>query len=185
MNKTYLSIFLSIVLITLSSCGIGGFVKAYQSVDKKPGSLNGNVFTTQYNSYKIGSLDKDWKRISIKKGDLAYFNKISKSTITLSSDCREAKRRYSLKALSNSLVVGIKDKKIIERSEFDVDKSVGLYTEYDAVVDDEQISLATFIYKSEKCNYDFSYSSSKDSFSDTVDDYINFISDFEELSVND
>ncbi|NIP30051.1 MAG: hypothetical protein GTO02_07565, partial [Candidatus Dadabacteria bacterium] len=158
MNKIFTYGTLLFLTITLNSCAAGKFINAYISVNKKGGTLNGQIYTSPYNSYKIGKLDNNWKRINVKKGDIAYYNKESDSTITVNSDCRKEKRRYSLKALSNSLVVGFRNKEIIERKELDIDQSTGLYNEYAGTLNGQEISLATVVYKSQKCNYDFSYS---------------------------
>lgn len=184
MNKLILIISFVILSFSFSSCALTKFAGHYNSVgNKKSGNLNGQVFTTNLNSYKIGSLSDSWKKIRIKGGDLAFYNSSDDSTITVNSDCRKEKRKYSLKALSNSLVTGIKDKELKERKSIKVDISEGLYSRYNAKLNNDIFALATLVYKSQSCNYDFSYSATESDFETNHPVFRNFISGFKEISV--
>lgn len=182
MKKLYMTFFFAFLALSLSSCAVTRFAKHYGSVDGKKGNLRGEVFVSDSNSYRISKLPAEWKKIKIKGGDLAFYNSSYDSTITVNSVCDEAKRNYSLKALSKSLVTGIENKKLTKSEMVDVDKSKGLYSEYLATLDNEIFSLATLVYKSEKCNYDFSYSATEDNFQTSIDTFKNLISRFEEIS---
>ncbi|MGH7884221.1 MAG: hypothetical protein ACRENO_00845 [Thermodesulfobacteriota bacterium] len=182
MNKTIFIVFSVILSFSLTSCALTKFAGHYKSVDKKSGRLNGQVYTTNFNSYRIGILSNDWKRINIKGGDLAFYNSSFDASITTNSTCQKEKRRYSLKALSNSLVTGIKNKEIKIRENIKVDLSQGLYSQYSAELNNENIALATVVYKSEKCNYDFSYSSTYNKFEKNLPTFKNFISSFNEIN---
>lgn len=183
MNKSILVIIFVILSISLSSCALTKIAGHYgSSGNDKNGRLNVDTFTTKFNSYRIGSLPGSWKKVRIKGGDLAFYNSPQDSTITINSDCRKAKRGYSLKALSKSLVTGIKNKELKDRETINVDSSKGLYSKYDAKLNGEIFGLSTLVYKSQKCNYDFSYSSSLEAFDSNENIFKIFISGFKEIS---
>lgn len=182
MKKIYLAFFFVSISLSLVSCALTKFAGHYSSVDSNSGKYSGNTFTTESNSYRISKLPDGWKKIKVKGGDLAFHNSSSDSTITVNSVCKEAKRNYSLKALSKSLVTGIEDKKVIKSENLEVDKSNGLYTEYIAKLDGDLFSLATVVYKSEKCNYDFTYSATEGYFNSNLNTFRNLVSGFEEIS---
>ncbi len=183
MNKSILVFIFVILSFSLSSCALTKFAGHYGSVgNKKSGNLNGDIFTTKFNSYRIGPLSDGWKKIRIKGGDLAFYNSSDDSTITINSDCSKEKRKYSLKALSKSLVTGIKNKELKESKKIKVDTSEGLYAQYNAKLDNEVFGLATLVYKSQKCNYDFSYSTDDTDFEQNQASFLSFISGFKEIS---
>lgn len=170
------------LLLSMASCALTKFAGHYSSVDSNTGRYSGNIYTTDRNSYRISELPDGWKKVKVKGGDLAFHNSSSESSITVDSVCKEAKTNYSLKALSKSLVTGIEDKKIVKSENLKVDKSEGLYTEYVAKLDGELFGLATVVYKSEKCNYDFTYSATENHFSSNLNTFRNLIAGFEEIS---
>ena len=88
-------------------------------------------------------------------GDVAFYRPEDNIILTVSSACKN--RDYNLETLSDSLALGIGEKRIRLRKNIEIDVSTGLYTEYETLIDGESFSLATVVYKSDKCSYDFSY----------------------------
>jgi hypothetical protein len=174
-------ILLSAVLL-LESCSIGKFIGYYASSgsDDK-GELKGQVYTSDDTTYRIGTLPEGWKRIGIKGGDLAYSNAAGDSTITVNSTCDERKMKYSLKALSESLIVGIKDKKAQSRQETEIDGQDALSTVYTGMLDNLPVKIETRVFKKNNCVYDFTYASSPDKFDKDAGVYDEFISQFRVL----
>ena len=109
MSKLFIYFFLLVFIVCLNSCSVTRFVGYYASAGSDDsGELKGQVFQTDDTSYRIGTLPNSWKRNNIEGGDLAYNNTQFDATMTVNSTCNEKKKNYSLKALSESLLIGIK-----------------------------------------------------------------------------
>lgn len=180
MQKNFILITLSVLL--LSSCSIAKFVGYYASAGPdNGGSLDGLVYTTDDTSYKIGALPPEWKRIGIKGGDLAFSNALKDSTITINSTCDPKKKNYSLKALSESLIIGIKDKKARKREETVVDGQKALQSLYTGTLNEVPVNIETVVFRKGECIYDFTYASPPDSFESDITVFNEFISQFRVL----
>ncbi len=169
----------SLVLV-MSSCSATKFLLNYASGDdRKPGKMKDWVYTTERNSYRVAPLSQNWKKVPVEGGDIAFYNSADDIIFTVSSVCTD--RDYDLKTLSDSLVVGVGKKRMKLRKDIEVGGAGGLYTEYDVSLDDENLSLATVVHKSSKCDYDFSYSTDPAGFQANLGKFIDFLSGFEEL----
>jgi len=169
-------------VIFLGSCSIAKFVGFYASSGSgDKGKLSGQVYTSENTSYRIGALPDGWKRIKIKGGDLAFSNISGDSTITVNSTCDERKMKYSLKALSESLIVGIKDKKAQSRQETEIDGQQALSTVYTGMLDSVPVMIEIRVFKKNECVYDFTYASSPDRFDTGAAVFNEFISQFRVL----
>ncbi len=171
-----------IFVFLLSSCSVVRFAKIYTSSDdRKEGRLRGNIYKAEKTSYRIGELSGGWESVDSDRGDIFFWNSTVKATITVNSVCDEDKVKYNLKALSDSLVTGIKDKNIIKSDEVKIDGSDALYTEYQGIYDGHNIGIATIVLKKQKCVYDFSYSAGAEKFNTLLEEYLEFASDFKVL----
>lgn len=174
----YKSFFIIIVFLFFNSCSIAKIAKYYVESDSSRGKLNGHIYSSNDTAYEIGSLPDTWKRIGIKGGDLAFWNEGFDTTITVNSTCDKNKIKYSLNALSNSLVIGIGGKEIIKNYEVKVNGENALQRVYIGSLSGSPIKLSTVVFKKGNCIYDFSYSSPPDNFENGFDEFNNFISQF-------
>lgn len=180
MKRNLILIALSFTLLT--SCSLTRFVGYYASAGSgDKGKLDGNIYTSENTSYKIGTLPPDWKRIKIKGGDLAFSNPPKDSTITVNSTCDPKKKNYSLKALSESLIIGIKDKKAQRREETVVDGQKALQSLYTGTLNEVPVNIETVVFRKGDCIYDFTYASSPDSFESDITVFDEFVSEFRVL----
>lgn len=178
-KKTFLFITLLLVFL-ISSCSATKFLLNYASGDdRKSGKMKDWIYTTERNSYRVTPLSQDWKRVPVEGGDIAFYNSASNIMLTVSSVCAE--RNYDLKTLSDSLVVGLGKKRVKIRKDIKIGGDMGLYTEYEAALDDRTFALATVVHKSSKCDYDFSYSADIGDFQTNLGKFVDFLSGFEEL----
>lgn len=165
-------------IISLSSCSVFKFAKYYTSVDNEDGELKGRVYQSEYTSYEVGELSDQWKRIKVEGGDVAFLNESIGATITVDSTC-DKKGRYSLKALSESLLIGIEDKRLVQRNELTVGGENALSSIYTGKLDGVPLEINAVVFKKGNCIYDFTYTSSPDNFSSGFGDFEEFISNFE------
>lgn len=178
-KEAFFSIAFSLIFL-MSSCSATKFLMNYASGDdRKPGKMKDWVYTAEPNSYRVAPLSRDWERVPIEGGDIAFYNPANDLMLTVSSLCSD--RDYDLQTLSDSLVVGLGKKRIKLRKDIEVGGAVGIYTEYEASLDDENFALATVVHKSPKCDYDFSYSADPVDFKANLGEFIDFVSGFEEL----
>jgi len=170
---------LSFFIFFFNSCSIIKFARYYAEADTSaPGKLNGNVYVSSDTSYVIGSLPSNWKRIEIRGGDLAFWNKQFDTTITVDSTCEKNKIKYSLKALSNSLVIGIDGKQLVSDKETKISGETALQRIYLGKLSSIPFKMSTVVFKKGNCIYDFSYASTPGSFDPGFKDFNDFISQF-------
>jgi hypothetical protein len=182
MSKLFIYFFLLVFIVCLNSCSVTKFVGYYASAGSDDsGELKGQVFQTDDTSYRIGTLPNSWKRNNIEGGDLAYNNTQFDATMTVNSTCNEKKKNYSLKALSESLLIGIQGKEALEREEIIVNGQKALKTTYIGRLDNVPIKIATVVLKKGICIYDFTYASSPEHFEIGIVDFNNFVSQFKAL----
>ncbi len=178
-KKAFLFVALSLVFF-VSSCSATKFLLKYASEgDRNPGKIEDWVYTTERNSYRVAPLSQSWKEVPVEGGDMAFYNSVNDLIMTVSSVC--ANRDYSLETLSNSLATGLSKKRMKLRKDIEIEGIRGLYTEYEASLDNKIFFLATVVYKSSKCDYDFSYSASPADFEVNLGDFFDFLSGFQEL----
>lgn len=177
---TFIFITLFIFVVLLGSCSVVRFAKIYSKTGSSgsDGRLKGQVYSSDDTRYRIGRLSGQWQVIDSGSGDIFFWNNEAMATITIDSVCDKNKLKYNLKALSDSLVVGIKDKEMVKRDDIMVDGSEALYTQYEGIYESERIGIATIVVKKQECIYDFSYSALAPKFNKYLEDYLSFASDF-------
>ena len=180
MKITFLMIFL--ICLLFSSCSVTKFAGYYLSSESEnDGSLNGRIYSSKKTSYKIGELSNSWKRVKTKEGDLLFSNEVRDAVLTINSTCEPGKKKYSLKALSESLTIGIKSKQLIERKEIEVDNEPALYSNYLSELSGQKINIATIVTKKNSCIYDFSTSYNGSDFGTVLEPFFMFVNEFEVL----
>lgn len=182
MNKLLIYFFLLVFIVCLNSCSVTRFIEYYASAGfDNSDELKGQVFQTDNTSYRIGTLPNSWKKNNIEGGDLAYSNTQFDATMTVNSTCNEKKKNYSLKALSESLLIGIRGKEALKREETIVDGQKALKIIYIGRLDNVPIKITTVVLKKGMCIYDFTYASSPEHFEIGIVDFNNFVSQFKAL----
>ena len=178
MSRAFL--FLLFLVVSFNACSVVNFARYYAAADTTAGKLNGRIYETKDTSYQIGELSSDWKRIDIKGGDLAYWNESIKTTITVNSTCTKnnEKAKYSLRALSEQLLVGIADKELVSGKEIDLNGEKALVSVYSGKLQGVPVKLGMVVIKNGQCIYDFTSASSPQNFDAGFRDLDSFISDF-------
>lgn len=163
----------------LSSCAIAKFAGYYASAgDPEQGDLKGELFSSEYTTYRIGPLPGVWSKVKIEGGDLAFSNSSSGATITVNSTCDPNKTKYSLIALSESLLIGINRKEALSREIIYVDGQEALRSIYTGSYNGIALKIASVVFKKGECVYDFTYVSAPDTFEPGIAEFNNFISAF-------
>ena len=178
MKDRIITIFVCLFFLLLTgSCSTVDFIKAYSSLDTDK-NFKDRIFNKKNITYKVGDLNKEWELLDLEHGDLAFYNKSWNSTININSTC-ESTKSYKLTILSDSLLNGLQNKKLIERSIVTVNKEYGLESQYLGEFEKNKVKMSIVVYKNEYCIYDFSYVSDEIYFNKGYSDYKQFVSDFE------
>jgi len=180
MNRLIISIFICVLF--LSSCSVTRFVGYYLSSGSgNGGELSGNIYRSDETAYSIGALPGGWERVKVRGGDLVFQNAGLNATITVNSDCDGKKVNHNLPVLSESLLIGIKDKELESRQEAVIDGNSALYSIYTGKFENVPIKIAALVFKKGSCLYDFTYASSPDSFDAGYGEFKAFTSQFRVL----
>ena len=115
MKNYIITPFISFLLFLLiNSCSTVDFIKAYSSLNTDR-NFKDQIFNKRDITYKVGDLNQGWQLLDLEYGDLAFYNKSWTSTININSTC-DSTKSYKLTMLSDSLLNGLQNKKLIERS---------------------------------------------------------------------
>ncbi len=115
--------------------------------------------------YKITAPDSPWEKVATGeegaatdslKADMAYENPETGAIISLNSICRKY-TDSTLQSLTNNLVRGIQNRRVIDQKIVQIDSTPGEDTTFEGVVDNVKINLRTVVLKKDTCTYDFIY----------------------------
>ncbi len=166
----------------LASCSIFEFGYFYiADGNSDGGKLKGRVFESKYTKYEIGPLPEDWKRIEVKGGDIAFWNKFLRGTITVDSTCKKNLGSDS-EALAESLLAGVTDRELIEKRNLGVDGEEAFEGIYTGRVGKAPIKVGAIVFRKGKCVYDLTYTSAPDNFQQGFSLFRDFVSGFKVLS---
>ena len=160
------------------SCSVFRFARHYSAVYSESGRLVGNTFESDDTIYEIGILCDEWKKVDIRGGDITFLRGDIDATITVNSSCEKNIVKYNLIALSESLIIGFKDKKLLYREYKKINELRALYSVYTGNLDGHRLKLGIIVLKDQKCAYDLSYTSSPSDFELGIKDFSGFYSAF-------
>ncbi len=173
-----ISIALIFFLITLSSCSVVKFTQIYRSSGKEKGKLLNHVYNKKSTSYKIGRLNDSWNKVSTDQGDLLFVSKDSDASIKVNSTCSSTNINSSLDSLSRSLLIGLKQKKLLSKKSVNIDDEQSLLLIHSAQLDETELKIATVVLIKGGCVYDIIYSNIGNSFDLYFKDFMGFIGNF-------
>ncbi len=114
-------------------------------------------------SYKITPPGQPWHKLAVgddpnstdaMKADMAFENPDTGAIISLNSICRKY-NKLSLETLTENLIRGVGERKVVDRKEIDLDGAKALDTLYEGVVDGVFLHLRTIVMIKDDCTFDF------------------------------
>jgi len=175
MQKTL--VLLLLILYLSVSCSAIRFLGYLGGRDNVGGRLKDTTFESRDVVYEIGKLAPGWELIDLKKGDIAFYSGQRRATITVNSTCHD-NTSHSLKALSDSQVIGIKSKRELLRTAMRVDGQDAMAVVWEGMLDGVPIKIAGVVFKDEGCIFDFTYSSLPEMFPRAYGEFIEFLDGF-------
>lgn len=114
-------------------------------------------------SYHVSAPLSPWQKLAVgddpnatdaMKADLAFENPGTGAIISLNSLCRKY-NKASLETLTDNLVRGVGERKLIDRKEIELDGGKALDSTFEGVVDGVFLNLRTVVMTKSDCTYDF------------------------------
>lgn len=119
----------------------------------------------------------DPNSIDALKADLAYENPETGAIISINSLCRKYSE-HNLESLTNNLVRGIENRKILDRKIYKVAEADAMDTIFDGEVDSVAIRIRTVVLIKNSCSYDFIYVSLPKKDADSKGAFETFLASF-------
>lgn len=116
-------------------------------------------------NYQISPPTNPWQKIMVGddpnsidalKADLAYENPQSGAIISMNSLCRKY-TDHNLESLTNNLIRGIDERKLLDRKQTKVVDSDALDSTFEGMVDNVRLKIRTVVLIKNSCSYDFIY----------------------------
>lgn len=113
--------------------------------------------------YKVAPPVAPWSKLAVgndpntietMRADMAYENPKTGAIISLNSICRKYNKN-SLETLTENLVRGIGERKVLREAEVEVDGTKALDTLYEGTVDGVFLNIRTVVLIKSNCTYDF------------------------------
>jgi len=111
------------------------------------------------------------------KADMAFENPKTGAILSINSICRKY-TKTTLDDLTNNLVRGIEEKKLIEEKQRILDATDAKETLFEGVVDKVKIYLRTVVMLKNGCDYDFMYVTTPQNDAESRVDFEKFITSF-------
>lgn len=152
----FFSLLLFIVSI-LSSCAIFG---------------GGETGLKRASDYHL-DVPADWERLKSKGETDKAFRLPSGNAVTVISSCK-TRRGGNLKVLSQQLLIGTRNKKILQEKPFEVSGGSGLFSSVKATLDGKRVYLGLVVIKERGCVFDFTLMSSSPLPQEELDEFLTF-----------
>ncbi|UJR82757.1 Hypothetical protein I5071_48220 [Sandaracinus amylolyticus] len=118
-------------------------------------TLQSGVFRDAEAHYRIGDLGPGWSRLSVAgQNDLAWHNESLGAIVQLNATC-DPSRDVPLTALTNHLLIGFREREIVEQEFVSMDAREALRTHAVATLDGVPRELLFVVLKKDDCVYDF------------------------------
>jgi hypothetical protein len=160
------------VLLCLVAC-FGGVPKTGKVVGYQPGRV-----LTKLGHYQVGELSPEWRRLSLDKAVIAFYNQSLSSTIATDAFCQRAYDDSPLDMLTRHLFAGLQDVKILEEKPFMLDSRGALQTSFQATLDGVPVRIDSVVVKKDWCLFDFYLVSPPESYTQALPHFETFYRGF-------
>jgi hypothetical protein len=120
------------------------------------GAFSGGFYTKRGVQYYVGSVPPGWRPQSFRGNDIAYVAEDSEHLIAINATCEEYEDA-PLKVLTQQLLMGFTERKLIKQELRTVQDREALYSHYLAKMDGVPRELMLVVLKKDGCVYDFMY----------------------------
>ena len=157
--------------LSLSACFSSK--KTGKVVDYKPGRV-----ITKKGYYQVGGLSSDWRRLSLEKAVISFYNQDLGATIATDAFCEQAYDDAPLDMLTKHLFAGLQDVKVLSSRELMLDGRAALHSSLSAKLDGVPVKLETVTIKKDWCLFDFYLVSPPEQIARALPDFLQFFKGF-------
>jgi hypothetical protein len=131
--------------------------------------------------YRVTVPGDGWVPVADSRADLELRYGAGPAAIAANAVCDGRLSRRDVRLLSRHLLIGLRDRKVIETGELAVGARRGARTLLDARAADSEtpVRIETIVLTDERCVYDLMYVAPRATFADTRGDFERFVQSFE------
>ena len=135
------------------------------------------IYKDKQLKYYIGKLDKNWKLLSVKSVNLAFYNNINNGIIYITGKCKKSSDA-PLFVLRTHLLIGFKDKKFLKSEKLIIEGREALNSIVIAKLDGVKRKINYFVLKKDGCLYDLVLISPIEYFNSNNREFLELIKNF-------
>lgn len=139
---------------------------------------NDNVYLSNKQTFKVGSLSSNWKKKRIPVHAIAFHNKDIGATIATDAFCGPSYEDLPLTMLTSHMLAGVTDYKIVKSYEFMLNGRGALRTIAEGNIDGVPLSFDVVVLKKNKCMFDFMCITPSGTHNLVANDFENFYTGF-------
>jgi hypothetical protein len=122
----------------------------------------------------------DWQVTTPSKADLELRHRTARAGILANAECGEQLARRDLAVLARRLVVGLRDREVLENGTATVAGAPAAHAVMDVLAggEDERMRMEAYVVKGERCVYDLVYVAPAAAFAERRADFQRFVDSF-------
>lgn len=130
--------------------------------------------------YRVTIPSPQWGPVDDSPADLELRHRSASAGLAANAVCGERTIRHSSRVLARQLLVGVRDRSVIERGEVDVAGRPAVRAVVDGRVEgsEARVRIETVVVKDDRCVYDFMYVAPVATFAATRPDFHRFVDSF-------
>jgi len=140
------------------------------------GTFRDGIYLGRETTYRVAPLAEPWAQVSFSGNDLAW-TAPEGQVLAVNGVCSEH-GDPSLKVLTDHLLFGFEDRKVLSREDVRLAGRAALRTRASASLDGVPVELELTVLKKDGCVYDLTYSAPPGGFDDRVADYRKLVESF-------
>ena len=130
--------------------------------------------------YRVAIPGREWTPVDESPADLELWHRSSPAGVAVNAVCEGAAPRRAAGVLARQLLIGLRDRVVIERGTIQVAGQTASRTVVDGRLEDSKTSvrIETLVMKDGRCVYDFMYVAPPATFDATRADFTRFVDSF-------
>ena len=131
--------------------------------------------------YRIEIPGPQWLWVDESPADLELRHRTAPAAMAAGAVCATSTTRRPSRALARQLLIGLRERTVIEHGETEVAGRPAVRAVVDARLEgsEDRVRIETFVLKDDRCVYDFMYAASAAAFAELRPDFVRFAESFE------
>lgn len=142
-------------------------------------SFRNGIFKSDEVHYRVGPVDREWTRLQVSEGQVAFVVPGTGATLSAHAECRRTDA--PLRALTLHILNGFTERKVAAERFFSFAAREAMGTSLTARLDGVPMQLEVVVVKKDACVFDFVYTAPPERFAERRPDFERFLGGFEKL----